>query len=505
MNLGFLSSPNRWAYFMASLLFLLVTGYIIWHYLDKPGSKNVMLSSSEQADIQNILDDSESLNDSGNTDSTSHLATPKSNSATTQLSFEMKRRKVYDYITQTHTMLDSASNAQLWATCQLLPDEQSLRSYLSTHPVRVYSPYHLNGRSLLWELICWALFGVFCNLFYSVSEAYKGTEVKKAAPSDNPTNASSEEVELVSPNAKSSLKKRTVKERLQRRLLGGFDPAEVPSHLAKLLYTPFLVVILYLALISFNSTTDLQWVQYGEGIIVFAFIVGFFSGRMVDLLERIKDLILPIGRFGNEPPASNPAVDTTESDDSPEKMDSFQFISERTPNSLLSNLASANNLLPVSGFANLKLKYRLELDKPDRQLDIFTLGFDNFLSVVKQQLDSTKTVYSNEKLSTTLDTFSNDVAGTPDFFKVFVNLRIRRGDSIPDPAAQCFLFLSFIDPDTNKPVAFPPHTPNPRNATLVFKMPSSGIIAVHEDVLWKQPSGPQPASPQPIVPQPVAP
>lgn len=320
MNLGFLSSPNRWAAFMIGLWALLTITYIVWHITDVPGCKYVPLSPAEIADIGSILDQ-KSQRAAPNTSPKQPQEPPSQSLSVISPSFDSLRLQVYDYIVSTHEMNDSVRDSwlsrdkprpapneanykhSLQSSMNLMPDAPSLKAFLTTHPIRVYSPYHLEGRKLLWELICWAWFGVFCSLFYNVSEAYKGANIKPkpadsgAAPSDQLT---LETIRTASGDAQPLF----ATNRVERRLLNGFDPAEVPSHIAKLIYTPFLIVVFYLYTVTFGSADDLRHVQIGEGVIVFAFVLGFFSGRMVDLLENVKELLF---RWGSQQSLRTPA------------------------------------------------------------------------------------------------------------------------------------------------------------------------------------------------------
>lgn len=318
MNLGFLSTPNRWAVFMIGLWFLLAVGYITWHKIDEPGCKYIMISASELNDIQSILDDSTEINnpDSSESSGVSRDTSSKKQSDSTPKQpirdYGSKRDSVYQYIIGVHRLDDSTNKsesdykAEFRRTLRLMPNKASLRAFLSTRLIRVYSPYHLEGRKLLWELICWAWFGVFCSIFYNVSEAYKGAKVENV-PVQNATGqaVNSTEVKLTSqPTEANNDQSLSLSDKVRRRLLNNFDPAEVPSHIGKLIYTPFLVVVFYLYVVSYGSNADLQRVQIGEGVIVFAFVLGFFSGRMVDLLENIKELLF---RWGSQQSLRTPA------------------------------------------------------------------------------------------------------------------------------------------------------------------------------------------------------
>ena len=128
-------------------------------------------------------------------------------------------------------------------------DLKTFSYIVSQFPLKTKSFFWLGGNGWTYlEILFWSLFGLICSLLYNVSEAV-------------------------------SQKK--------------FNENENPVHLAKLCYTPFLALIIYLAFDILTLNKDINVSQFGTGMIVFAFILGFFSRRAIDLLDRIKEIILP--------------------------------------------------------------------------------------------------------------------------------------------------------------------------------------------------------------------
>lgn len=136
---------------------------------------------------------------------------------------------------------------------------QRLPSILEKVDVPTASYFWLFGRKVYLEIIFWALFGVIASILYRTSE---------------------------------------------EMFLGEFKEGKIPIHIAKLIYAPISTIVLYFSADLFIS--DEANNQISHWIIVFSFILGFYSGRMVDLLNRIKDVLLPLGKDKEEsttPPA----------------------------------------------------------------------------------------------------------------------------------------------------------------------------------------------------------
>lgn len=71
-----------------------------------------------------------------------------------------------------------------------------------------------------------------------------------------------------------------------------FKDLETEVYFVKLLYAPVITTIIYLGIDLLGSDYHIQ--ASTANTIVFAFILGYFSGRAIELLNKIKDLVLPI-------------------------------------------------------------------------------------------------------------------------------------------------------------------------------------------------------------------
>jgi hypothetical protein len=154
---------------------------------------------------------------------------------------------------------------------QLADYSKELRSMMDqlkkTGFISVITQSGIKKRSFFWlyddlsivELIFWALFGTLCSfLYYFAENARKGT----------------------------------------------VDEREFPAYFAKLFYTPFIVVIIYFSPNLFSSTQGFN-IYFGHWTIVIAFVLGFFSGRAIELLDRLKNFLFPYNT-GTQAPAPAP-------------------------------------------------------------------------------------------------------------------------------------------------------------------------------------------------------
>jgi len=140
--------------------------------------------------------------------------------------------------------------------------QQSLKQYISTfaqQDVGIFlSDYKLKVRSYFWlagpliyaEVVFWVVIGVVCSLLFGAGNT------------------------------------------LRRSNKRAFDNKQVMYQVAKLFYAPFLTIVILLAYNYINHNTTLS-TNLGQGIIVFGFIAGFFSGRFMNFMDRLKHLILP--------------------------------------------------------------------------------------------------------------------------------------------------------------------------------------------------------------------
>lgn len=125
---------------------------------------------------------------------------------------------------------------------------QTLESFydgLHSQKLEKDSYFFLKDEFLLLEILFWALFGVICNSLYNAAEF---------------------------------IRKRK------------FDPNESTVYFVKFLYAPLVSLVIYLA---FDLIGGEQASATPTNTVVLAFLLGFFSGRSIELLHRLKEVILP--------------------------------------------------------------------------------------------------------------------------------------------------------------------------------------------------------------------
>ena len=134
---------------------------------------------------------------------------------------------------------------------QLSPyNRRTLITALPNIPFKIPSFFWLTGALLYVEIIFWSLFGVAASVLYRASEAIGNQD---------------------------------------------FSAEKVPIHLAKILYAPLSTIIIIFSINLLASDGSVVIDQISQRTIVLSFILGFFCGRTVELLRRVKDLILPYG------------------------------------------------------------------------------------------------------------------------------------------------------------------------------------------------------------------
>lgn len=128
--------------------------------------------------------------------------------------------------------------------------------FLSNLKLRVRSYFWLTGPTSYFEIIFWTLFGVLCNILFSL-----GIISKKS------TN---------NPNEPATY----------------FDSSEIPSQVAKIFYAPLSTLVIVFGYNYFTGQS-LADISSSKGIIVFAYVGGFYSERLIAFLDRLKDVLLP--------------------------------------------------------------------------------------------------------------------------------------------------------------------------------------------------------------------
>lgn len=180
-----------------------------------------------------------------------------------------RRHAVMHYLSDRLRNWETADSTRFARLAQLLSDE-ALQEHLEHASFTVYSYFWLTGWPALGEVVFWTFFGVMCNLLYSIYETRRryvlekeGTE-KAATLDDDPVER-------------------------------GFDAKEMPNHLAKVVFAPFVTVIIIIGYYAFGEKGGPGAMETSTGMIVMSYLLGFYSSRAMALLARIRDVFLPLG------------------------------------------------------------------------------------------------------------------------------------------------------------------------------------------------------------------
>jgi len=235
-----LKEGKYWFGFLILLHTIAVVSYVIAHFF-LPGSEMKTLSNSQFQNLTLLVEDFDNPSDS----------------------IELLNRPQRDkrIITYLKTSFDEDSIVPLNRIFVSLPDvkTKNLMSFLKDQEFKVSSFFWLHGYQSFAEVLLWALVGVLLSLIYYVSIANRGK------PADGSTT-------------------------LEVR---AFDYKEIYDHIAKMVYAPVCTLVLILSYTYVSSDSSVANVSAGKGMLVFSFIAGFYSGRVMKFLDKLKDLLLP--------------------------------------------------------------------------------------------------------------------------------------------------------------------------------------------------------------------
>lgn len=132
--------------------------------------------------------------------------------------------------------------------------------FLADYRLRIRSFFWLTGAMIYAEVVFWTIFGVLCSLLLFVGASIrKGNDIQR----------------------------------------------DVLYQAARLLYAPFSGLILVLAYSYLKGGSSLD-IQPNEGIIVFAFLLGFYSGTIMEWLDRLRTIIFNTQQVQESPQPYRP-------------------------------------------------------------------------------------------------------------------------------------------------------------------------------------------------------
>jgi hypothetical protein len=209
------------------------------------------LNIAAQQDLEPQLD-----NQQENQDSAQQSANQRIRRARKVNSDSLKCDRVLFYIQ--HEFNGKVDPEQLEAIRPYLSTARPLEaiSFLATIRLQVRSYFWLTGPEVYFEIIFWSWFGVICSILFNLGMVAKNTTTDPKNP-------------------------HTV-----------FDSSEIPHQVAKLIYAPLCTLIIVLGY-NYFSDQNIVDISSSKGLIVFAFIGGFYSARLIAFLDRLKEVILP--------------------------------------------------------------------------------------------------------------------------------------------------------------------------------------------------------------------
>jgi hypothetical protein len=242
---------KKWFYYTIGILLCLIIVYVISHFYYK-GAAVSILSNDEIVNVNSIVnganlktpktpDQNASSNAAATTGTTGTSTVPD-----TDLT-RARKAVALSYIFSTRHLSSTKDSSNIVTHFKSL-DLQQFTMVVSKYPFKVRSYFWLTDDAVYLEIVFWSLFGLIASLLYNVSEALRTED---------------------------------------------FDLDEVAVHIAKFFYAPFCALIIYFSFNLISSKGDASLNQISNGTIVLAFILGFFSGRTIELLNKIKELILP--------------------------------------------------------------------------------------------------------------------------------------------------------------------------------------------------------------------
>jgi len=343
---------------LLALCLILISVTIIYFLLHNKykGTDHKKLDSIQLANLDNIF--------AGYPDITT-TANSKSDSVKTQR--EKRNRLIFVF-------LKTEYNNQVDSTClkdldQLLLglNNKDAKLYLTGKEIIVKDFFWFTGELTYLEVILWALIGVLVSLIYYVSLA-NTQALKQAGDADT----------------------------------GPFDTSEISVQVSKMFYAPVCALVLVLGYNMLNSDSKMTDITIGKGLLLFAFICGFFSGRVIKFIDRLKDLLLPVsdstgnGTTTNATNTNDTAATGTDTTDTNNTVNT----AETTPTKALAVIENPDRAAvpdaipePVVTVADITVSLQLApavAQSPDGP-DIAEAGFNN-AKVMLQPADSDEVI-----------------------------------------------------------------------------------------------------------------
>ncbi|MBE7172412.1 MAG: hypothetical protein INR73_17625 [Williamsia sp.] len=262
---------HEWFRFLTLLLLLIVAAYIFSHYLvsktdRRAGYEYAKLDKEQLQQLNRIYFGNEepTLQEQGSptSDTNEVVDTNKDGqnpSADAQNHLQVDTTKCYRAVDYIQTVFNNkVDSGQLGQILQYLRPAKHLEAigFLANIRLLVKSYFWLTGPEVYFEIIFWSWFGVIASLLFNLGVV-----------------ARNRTTDLTNDHSQ-------------------FDSSEIPYQFAKLWYAPLATLAIVLGYNYFNDQNIVD-ISSSKGVIVFAFIGGFYSARLIALLDRLKEVLLP--------------------------------------------------------------------------------------------------------------------------------------------------------------------------------------------------------------------
>lgn len=237
-----LKQGKYWFLFLIAIQTLVVVLYILSHFIFH-GKEVKTLSTSQYQNLSLIVTSFDNSDES--------IEKSTRSERDTRIICYLKTTFEEDSIVPLNSIFNCLSTVKT----------KDVMSFFKDQEFNVSSFFWFKGYQSFLEVLLWSLVGVLLSLIYYVSLSNKAKE-KDNNNSDLPHT---------------------------------FEYKEIYDHVAKMVYAPICTLVLILSYTYISSDNSVANVSAGKGMLVFSFIAGFYSGRVMKFLDKLKELLLPTG------------------------------------------------------------------------------------------------------------------------------------------------------------------------------------------------------------------
>ncbi|SDP92419.1 hypothetical protein SAMN05428975_3679 [Mucilaginibacter sp. OK268] len=249
-------SGAGWLLTLCMLLVFVAMIYTALHFCYK-GTDHKKLDSVQLLNIDNVL--------AAYPDSTQSASKDPAVNKAAVAKREERNQAVFNFLKNEYDDCIDEPRLKLLDGLLINLSNKDTKAYLTDKDIFVNDFFWFVGTGTYAEVLFWALMGVLVSLIYYVSIANREA-LKVAGDADT----------------------------------GPFDPAEISGQVSKMFYAPVCALVLVLGYNllggSNNKMTD---ISIGKGLLLFSFISGFFSSRVMKFIDGLKDLVLPLSSSNN--------------------------------------------------------------------------------------------------------------------------------------------------------------------------------------------------------------